>query len=223
MPLAEVTVAPQEPELIFFPTADGSTSVELNSAALPSILADDGLFDKMRKVEIDPSALQYYRDCYRGAAAFVVAMQKRANTMLRIGQQIAVVQQKYLQTGRKLDRRPLTTNELAKSLVLNKSTISRAVNKCRIATRNGVLPAKDFFVRPISNSTGGRTREQVLHRLSILIRAEDHFQPYSDDILAQFLSKANLAVSRRTVAKYRSILGVPGMQRRRLINGNRKQ
>lgn len=214
-PAAASVLAVQEPELIFSPAAGGSTSVALNPAAFPAILTDDGLFDRLKIVELDPAAMRYYRDCYRGAAAFAIAMQKRANTLLRIGEQIALVQQKYLQSGRRLDLGPLTTAVLATALGLNKSTISRAMNNCRIATRNGVLPAKDFLVRPISGTIGRRTRDQALHRLSVLIRAENHREPYSDDLLAQFLGKANLAISRRTVAKYRGILGVPGMNERR--------
>lgn len=214
-PLASVVVVAQEPELTFILGPDGQTGVELNPAAFPAILADDGLFDRVRKVELDPGALRYYRDCYRGAAAFAIAMQKRANTLLRIGEQIALAQQKYLQTGRKLDRNPLTTASLAQALGLHKSTISRAINKCRIATRYGVLSAKDFLARPISGATGQRTRDQALQRLSVLIRAEDQREPYSDDLLAQLLGKANLAISRRTVAKYRGILGLPGMNERR--------
>ena len=215
LPIAPTLVVAQEPELIFFPGPEGSTRAELNPAAVPTILADDGLFDRVRAVELDPGALRYYRDCYRGAASFAIAMQKRANTLLRIGQQIALVQNKYLQTGRKIDRCPLTTAALALALGLNKSTISRAMNNCRIATRHGVISAKDFLVRPISGTTGRRTRDQALYRLSVLIRAEDLRQPYSDDLLAQLLGKSNLAVSRRTVAKYRSLLGVPGMNDRR--------
>jgi RNA polymerase sigma-54 factor len=214
-PLATAVVVAQEPELIFIPGPGGHTSVELNPAAFPAILADEGLFDRVRKVELDPGALRYYRDCYRGAAAFAIAMQKRANTLLRMGEQIALVQQKYLQTGRRLDRSPLTTATLAQALGLNKSTISRAMNNCRIATRNGVVSAKDFLVRPISSTTGRRTRDQALQRLSVLIRAEDRNEPYSDDRLAQLLGKANLPLSRRTVAKYRGILGLPGMSKRR--------
>lgn len=214
-PVAAGVVVAQEPELIFIPGPEGITSVELNPAAFPAVLADDGLFDRVRKVELDPGALRYYRDCYRGAAAFAIALQKRANTLLRIGQQIALVQQKYLLTGRKLDRIPLTTAALAKALGFNKSTISRAINNCRIATHHGVLPAKDFLVRPISSTIGRRTRDQALQRLSVLIRTENHRQPYSDDLLAQFLGKANFAISRRTVAKYRGILGIPGMNERR--------
>jgi RNA polymerase sigma-54 factor len=214
-PLATAVVIAQEPELIFTPGPGGHTSVELNPAAFPAILADDGLFDRVRKVELDPGSLRYYRDCYRGAAAFAIALQKRANTLLSMGEQIALVQQKYLQTGRRLDRSPLTTATLAQALGLNKSTISRAMNNCRIATRNGVVSAKDFLVRPISNTTGQRTRDQALQRLSVLIRAEDRSEPYSDDLLAELLGKANLAISRRTVAKYRGILGLPGMNKRR--------
>jgi RNA polymerase sigma-54 factor len=205
----------QDPELIFIPGPDSAIHVELNPAALPQVLVDDGLFDRMRQVELDQGTLSYYRDCHRGAAGFVLAMQKRANTLLRIGQQIAAVQQKYLATGRKLDRTPLTTGSLAKALGLNKSTISRALHDCRIATRHGVVQAADFLVRPINGADQPRTRDQALGRLSVLIRAEDRRHPHSDEALALLMEKANFGISRRTVAKYRSLLGIAGMNERR--------
>lgn len=206
---------PHEPELIFVEEGDGAIAVSLNSAALPKLLTDDGLFDQVKAVEIDEAALAYYRDCYRGAAAFVTAMQKRANTLLTIGQKIAEGQSKFILTGRPLDRKPLTMGALARTLSLNKSTISRALNKCLFQTPRGSVPASEFLVRPINDGSAARTRDQALRRLSVLIRAEDKSAPYSDEALVELMAKSNFVLSRRTVAKYRGLLGLPGRHHRR--------
>lgn len=207
-------VSANAPELVF-DLSSGTPAVSLNPEAMPKMLTDDGLFDRLKTVELDEAALSYYRDCYRGAAAFVTAMQKRANTLLRIGQEIAQVQGKFLATGRPLDRAPLTMGGLADTLSLNKSTISRALNACRVATPHGVIPAAKFFVRPLNEDSGGRTREQALRRLTTLIRAEDKTAPYSDEQLAELMGRARFAISRRTVAKYRGLIGAPGKNGRR--------
>ena len=217
-PLRRVSATPlfgHEPELIIMPRDCGALAVELNPAAFPQVLADDGLFNRVRAVEIDPAAIQYYRDCYKGAAAFVLALQKRANTLLRIGQQIAELQEKFLRSGRTLDLRPMTTAMLAEALTLNKSTISRALKNCRFITAHGIKRSEEFLVRPISKGSTPRSQDQALHRLSIVIRSEDKCDPYSDLELASLMSKAGFDLSRRTVAKYRDLIGVPGKLKRR--------
>lgn len=218
-PVDPVETAAREPELIFHTNPDGEIDVSLNERALPRILTDDGLFDRIGTVEMDKAAVQYYRDCYRGAAAFVIAVQKRANTLLRIGQEIAAVQGRFVATGRKLDRQPLTMGGIAENLELNKSTISRALNKCRIQTDREIVMASAFFVRPLNDDNATRTREQVLQRLSVLIRTEDLRKPHSDESLVQLLERSGLQVSRRTVAKYRALLGIPGTYERRANGG----
>lgn len=208
-------VVGQEPELIIVPGPAGDLLVELNSAAFPTLLCDDGLFDRVRAVELTTEALKYYRDCHKGAAGYVLALQKRANTLLKIGQQIAAAQSKFLQSGHALDRRPLTTAILAEALGVNKSTISRALKNCRIMTRNGVRKAEELLVRPLSRSSNDKSQDQALQRLSVMIRAEDKRSPYSDLELVALLRRAGFELSRRTVAKYRDLLGVPGKTKRR--------
>ena len=208
-------VVGQEPELIILPAAGGELSAELNPAAFPTLLCDESLFDRVRAVELTPEALKYYRDCHKGAAGYVLALQKRANTLLRIGQQIASSQGKFLNSGHALDRQPLTTAILAEALGVNKSTISRALKNCRIMTRNGVRNAQELLVRPLSRSSNDKSQGQALQRLSVMIRAEDKRSPYSDLELVALLRRAGFELSRRTVAKYRDLLGLPGKTKRR--------
>lgn len=214
-PVMQLQEISRAPELIFDLKDSDNISVRLNEIALPRLLVDDAMFSAIKATETDHNAMAYYRDCYRGAAAFVIAMQKRANTLLRVGQIIARKQEKFIRTGRTLDRIPLTMQTLADELGLNKSTISRALNNCRIETALGVLSPIDLLARPISGESSTRTREQVLQRLSLLIRTEDKFAPHSDEELARQLASANLKVSRRTVAKYRKILDLKGAYQRR--------
>tara|TARA_B100000787_G_scaffold13329_2_gene9670 strand:- start:500 stop:1795 length:1296 start_codon:yes stop_codon:yes gene_type:complete len=214
-PVAMVSENVRTPELIFSLEVGGIVKVRLNETALPRMLTDDGLFSTIQMAETDKNAMAYYRDCYRGAAAFVLAMQKRANTLLKIGQIIARTQAKFIRTGHTLDRRPLTMAMLATELGLNKSTISRALSNCLFDTDRGVVNPIDCFVRPLNEKGADRTREQVLQRLSLLIRTENKTAPLSDEVLAGQLASADLKISRRTVAKYRGILSLQGAYQRK--------
>lgn len=217
-PLQPVAVGSESvrvPELIFSLDVGGVVSVRLNEAALPQMLTDDALFSVIKTAETDKKAMAYYRDCYRGASGFVLAMQKRANTLLKIGQMIAKTQAKFIKTGRTLDRRPLTMGGLASELGLNKSTISRALSNCLFDTDRGIVHPADCFARPLNEDGADRTREQVLQRLSLLIRTENRIAPLSDEALAQLLASADLKIARRTVAKYRGLLGLQGVYQRK--------
>jgi RNA polymerase sigma-54 factor len=214
-PPVEIDCTQRAPDLIIRRNDAAELSVELNANALPKMLSDDALFSTVRTAETDDQALAYYRDCYRSAGAFVVAMQKRANTLLKIGQVMADTQDKFFRTGRPLDRRPLTMGGMAAELGLHKSTVSRAMNNCLIDSDHGVIPASDLIVRPLSDATDQKTREQALKRLTLLIKTENKRSPLSDQALSEQLDQLNLGISRRTVAKYRGLLGIPKATDRR--------
>jgi RNA polymerase sigma-54 factor len=106
---------------------------------------------------------------------------------------------------------------LASELGLNKSTVSRALSNCLIETKRGLLIPIDCLARPLNEESPERTREQVLQRLSLLIRTENKKSPYSDEELARQLANVKFRISRRTVAKYRDLLSIRGVYQRREI------
>ena len=84
-----------------------------------------------------------------------------------------------------------------------------------IETPRGIINPIDLFVRPLNQNDKGRTRDQVLQRLSVLIRTENKISPFSDEELARQLMRANIPISRRTVAKYRAMIDIEGAYDRR--------
>lgn len=218
-PLVEKQVLPQAqaaPEIIIREAPSGVLRAELNEAALPRILTDDALFSATIVAETDVYSQSYYRDCYRGAANMVRAMQKRANTLLATGNAIAKRQEKFVRTGRDRNKVPLTIEQISSEIGVNKSTVSRALRSCSIMTDLGIFPAQQFLARGLTpDQNGDKTREQALRRLSVLIKTEDQKEPTPDEQLMQQLGTLGFRVSRRTVAKYRKILGIPGAYRRK--------
>lgn len=212
----EIAQTQGAPEIMIHLRADDSLLVELNEDALPKVLTDDGLFSATLQTETDGYAQSYYRECYRDAAHMVRAMQKRANTLLATGNAIAKRQEKFIKSGRDLHKLPLTVEQLARDVGFNKSTISRALKSCAIKTDRGVFLGQQFLARGLKpDQKGGKTREQALRRLSLLIKTEDPKHPHSDEQLKQQLETAGFELSRRTVAKYRKMLAIPGAHARK--------
>lgn len=130
------------------------------------------------------------------AALVAKCLQQRNHTMRRLMQILAEAQRDFI-LGGDGDLRPTTRVQIAKTLGLHESTISRAVAGKSVALPDGrVVPLSKFFDRSLS------VRDRVRH----LIEGETH--PLTDDDIAAALADEGLLVARRTVAKYRKMLGI---------------
>lgn len=144
------------------------------------------------------------------AALVTKCLQQRNHTMRRLMQMIAERQRDFIVGGDR-DLHPLTRAQVAKALGVHESTISRAVAGKSIALPNGrIVPLSKFFDRSLS----------VRDRVRQLVEREPH--PLTDDEIAAALAEEGIRVARRTVAKYRHMLGIlPANVRARLGQARR--
>ena len=154
-------------------------------------------YGRMLGDQLDDQTAQYLETKIRQAQWVVQAVRDRRTTLLRIG-------------------RRLTLSELAAELDLHPSTVSRAVSGKYLQSSFGTFPLRYFFTAaPDSPSQAEVGAEGIRQRLRELIGGEDPSCPRSDQILAQLLADQGIALSRRTVAKYRDQLGIPPAAARR--------
>ena len=208
------------PDLIVSSTASGDLDVALNPDALPRILADDALLSNLSKRAKTGENLRYIRGQYKTAAWLVAALAKRADTMLAIGKQLGKLQTKFLTTTRPEHRNALGMTDIAAELGVHKSTISRALRGRTILTDNGKLDAISCFARRINEDASAATHVQALERIRKLISTEKPGAARSDEELTFILSRSGLPISRRTVAKYRGLLGIPPASARKAASRN---
>lgn len=205
------------PDLMLLQQGDNSIHVELNQAKIPKILLNDGLFSATVK-SLPPGAnRQYYQDCYRRGGWLVAALQKRANTMLAVGQQLSELQRDFVLSGRNTDLVPLQMETIGANLNLNKSTISRTLSGRTIMTNHGVFAASRFFVRKANANLENKTIAEVLRRLKGIISTETNGRIYSDEQICEKMAVSNLAISRRAVSKYRKMLDIPNSSCRKRV------
>ena len=106
--------------------------------------------------------------------------------------------------------RPLTLKDVAGRVGIDISTVSRVTSSKYVQTAYGIYPLKFFFSTQFTSSEGDElSARQVRNALKDIIEAEDKKNPLSDEALAQALCKRGFNVARRTVAKYRDMLGLP--------------
>ena len=166
----------------------------------------------------DQTTRKYLKDHLREAQWFIRSLQQRDQTILSVATQIVSVQRGFMDEG---DRAlvPLTLKDIAETLGIHESTVSRAVDQKYLLTPHGLFPLKHFFSTGLATASGSQTSSRAAQaRIRKMIESESPLKPISDSQLAARLGEEGISIARRTVAKYREQMNIlPASQRRGVI------
>jgi RNA polymerase sigma-54 factor len=144
-------------------------------------------------------------------------VQQRFETILRVSQAIVDRQRHFFEHG-EVAMRPLVLREIAATLGLHESTISRVTTQKYMATPRGTYELKYFFGSHVATETGGAASSTAIRALiKQLVAAEDARAPLSDARISQILAEQGIVVARRTIAKYREALSIPPVNQRKTL------
>jgi RNA polymerase sigma-54 factor len=144
-------------------------------------------------------------------------VQQRFDTILRVSQAIVDRQRHFLEHG-EVAMRPLVLREIAATLGLHESTISRVTTQKFMATPRGTFELKYFFGSHVATEAGGAASSTAIRALiKQLVAAEDTKAPLSDARISQILGEQGIVVARRTIAKYRESLQIPPVNQRKAL------
>lgn len=144
-------------------------------------------------------------------------VQQRFDTILRVSQAIIDRQRNFFTHGA-VAMRPLVLREIADTLGLHESTISRVTTQKYMLTPFGTFELKYFFGSHVATEAGGSASSTAIRALiKQLIGAEDTKNPLSDSKIADMLGEQGIVVARRTVAKYREALRIPAVNLRKSL------
>lgn len=179
----------------------------------PLLTFDQAYYDELAQID-KPSIQDYIKAKKQEFDQLQQALQKRKETILRVGTAILSHQKDYFLTEN-ASLQPLQINDLVKQLQLHESTISRAIRGTYVQTNRGVIELKSLLSkRSVVKDT---SQDAIFTALSDLIEGEDKTHPLSDQQLADTLKQTkHIALSRRTIAKYRSQLGIPSTRKRKI-------
>jgi len=189
--------------------------VELNPEALPRVRVNE-LYNNIAR---DKKAAdhQYIQSQLQEARWFVKSLENRNDTLLRVGREIVKRQHAFLEQG-ETAMKPMILSDLADSLELHESTISRATTNKYMLTPRGVFELKYFFSTALSTASGDQTSATAIQwRIRKLINEEPSRKPHSDSKLTRILNEEGINVARRTVAKYRESLNIPPSSQRKSL------
>ena len=204
------------PDVIVRRRANG-WAVELNKSTLPAVVINEDYAEMLEKRRLDEDAKSYSTGALNNARWLKRAVEQRNSTTLRISAEIIRQQTDFLDKG--LDYlKPLSLRDVAQSVGMHESTVSRVTTGLLIATPRGGMPLKSFFSVNIASrdSENDTSAAAVRNMVKRLISEEQPGKPLSDEAISKMISDQGIDLARRTVAKYREMLHIPSSSQRRM-------
>ena len=142
------------------------------------------------------------------ASWLVKSLRQRFETILRVAQAIVERQGAFLEHG-EIGMRPLVLREIADTLELHESTVSRSTTQKYLRTPRGIYEFKYFFGSGLVTESGGVCSSAAIRELiKQLVGGEDTCKPLTDGRMSEILAQQGIVVARRTIAKYREALHI---------------
>jgi RNA polymerase sigma-54 factor len=191
-----------------------------------TVLNDDGL-SKLRISQHYRNALkngsgaatkEYIQEKLRSAVWLIRSIHQRQRTIVKVTDSIIKFQREFLDKGIAF-LKPLILRDVAEDIGMHESTVSRVTTNKYVHTPQGIYELKFFFNSSISR-VGGEdiASEAVKNQIKQVVAAEPGDKPYSDQKIVEILRTQNVDIARRTVAKYREVLGIlPSSKRKRFF------
>ena len=205
---------------------DGRFQLSLNSYNVPEVRVNRRYMDMIREMvgsdgtvrEKDKEAIQFVKNKIDSAKWFISAIKQRHDTLMRTMQTILDYQQEYFKDGDKSKLRPMILKDIADRTGLDVSTISRVVNSKYVQTQFGIILLKSLFSEAMQTESGEEVSSyEIKNILQECIDEEDKRHPLTDETLMDILNSKGYRIARRTVAKYREMLGIPVARLRKQI------
>ncbi len=212
----------EPPDVIINKTEKG-WRIELNKSTLPALKIEENLANEVKKSDKKEEDKKFVAEAVNSARWLVRAIEQRNSTTLKVAVEILKLQKAFFLNGPG-HLKPLVLKDVASSINMHESTVSRVTRAKLIQTPWGLFQMKDFF----SSSVGLAENEEahaaktVRTLLKEIISNEKENKPHSDENISKIFKEKGVNVARRTVAKYREMLNIPSSaERKRLMRLNK--
>jgi RNA polymerase sigma-54 factor len=193
----------------------GMWVVSLNPDAMPKLRVNRMYADILHRNR--DASLQQLSGQLQEAKWLIKNVQQRFDTILRVSQAIVDRQRHFFEHG-EVAMRPLVLREIAETLGLHESTVSRVTTQKFMFTPRGIFELKYFFGSHVTTETGGACSATAIRALiKQLVGEENGHSPLSDNQISEILGKQGIVVARRTIAKYRESLQILPVNLRKAI------
>jgi len=196
---------------------NGRLELTLNARNAPDLHISEGYREMLksydsgkRKSKQEKEALLFIKQKIDSAKWFIDAIKQRQHTLLLTMNAIMEYQKAFFLSGDEMDLRPMILKDIAETIAMDISTISRVANSKYVQTEFGIFILKYFFSESMTTDSGEEvSTHEVKKTLQNIVEGENKKKPFSDEQLMNLLAKEGYPVARRTVAKYREQLDIP--------------
>ena len=203
----EVYIEKIEGDYVVYFTDDGSPRLRI-SPSLQKMVNQNGTSKETK---------DFIKEKVRSAVDLLRNIEHRRQTIYRVVECIIERQRDFLDHGVQ-HIKPMMLKDIAEDIGMHLSTISRVVNRKYAHTPQGVIELRRFFSEGMLNEDGEEVSTRILKlRIKKMIEDEDTRKPMTDDQIVKLLSKEGVKLSRRTIAKYRDQMQIPGSRERKTV------
>ncbi|MBE0577445.1 MAG: RNA polymerase factor sigma-54 [Desulfuromonadales bacterium] len=206
------------PDIFVYKVSD-EYIVVLNDEGLPNLRINSFYRNALSgSAQLDEKAGEYIQEKLRGALWLIKSIHQRQRTIYRVTKSIVKFQRDFFDRG-VANLKPLVLRDVAEDIEMHESTVSRVTTNKYVQTPQGLFELKYFFNSGISTTEGDSVAsESVKSKIKEIIAEENTRKPYSDQKIVDILHGKGIDIARRTVTKYREMLGVgSSTQRKRLF------
>jgi RNA polymerase sigma-54 factor len=197
---------------------DGKLQLSLNGRNAPELKVSREYKNLLKGYQIQKGeatksqkeTVMFVKQKLDSAKWFIDAIKQRQNTLLNTMQAIINYQYDYFMTGDETKIKPMILKDIAETISMDISTISRVANSKYIQSPYGTFLLKTFFSESMQNADGEEVSTREIKKiLQDTVSVEDKKKPLTDEKLAGVLKEKGYPIARRTVAKYREQLNIP--------------
>jgi RNA polymerase sigma-54 factor len=190
-------------------------AVSDNDRGVQRLYINESLTKQLLK---DPNAKEFIGEKLRNAQWLIRAIEQRRKTIIRVTECIVEKQRDFFEKGVAF-LKPMILRDVAEAVGMHESTISRVTTNKYVHTPQGLFELKYFFNSSIRRvAEEDIASESVKQAIKKIIDAEDKQNPLSDQAIVEILAKQDgIQIARRTVAKYREMLGILASSKRKKL------
>ena len=203
------------PEVFAVRGKDGKYHAKVEDRQMPDLHISPRYLRLLADPNVNAETKSFIRERIRAAEALMRNIEQRQDTIRRIAQAIIDEQPGFFERGETM-LRPMTMADIAAKVGVHETTVSRTVANKYIETPQGLREMRKFFTHGVKNRDGESVSvDRVFEMIKQYFANEKPGKPLSDQAVSDLLKTEGYDVARRTVAKYRDILGIPSARDRR--------
>lgn len=183
--------------------------VVLNDEGLPNLRINSFYRNALSgSANVDEKAGEYIQEKLRGAMWLIKSIHQRQRTIYRVTKSIVKFQKDFFEKGIEY-LKPLVLRDVAEDIEMHESTVSRVTTNKYVQTPRGLFELKYFFNSGINTTVGASiASESVKSKIKEIVAGENIKKPFSDQKIVELLRQQGIDIARRTVTKYREMLGI---------------